>query len=142
MIIKIEQTLHGYEVGHQLLMSSTPLSSDAKQTLLVQSDLSGSNIDEYFKSYVTGYPIGNYYAFSKTWYADEMPRPGCVWTQTLLIAFADLGKIPDLSELRKLFKRPIRDQYELYAEQLTLDIASAKNENIFDRTIVESALLV
>ena len=36
-----------------------------------------------FDQYVTGYPLDsiNAYALAMTWYAPEMPRPGCVWTR-------------------------------------------------------------
>jgi hypothetical protein len=142
MTIRIEQTLHGYENGHQLLMSSTPLTNDAKQILLEQSDLSGSNIDEHFKNYLTGYPLGNYYAFSRTWYADEMPRPGCVWTQTLLISFSDLGKIPDLQQLREFFTRPSKDNYIDYGQSLSIEQSDLENsKKAFDESLIETALL-
>jgi hypothetical protein len=142
MNIKIEQTLHGYETGHQLLMSSTPLSNDAKLTLLVQSDLSGSNVDESFKNYITGYPLSSHYALSKTWYADEMRRPGCVWTQTFLIAFADLGKIPDLSQITKYFKRPIKDQYEEYSSPIVLERAELENtEEVIEKSVLNTKIL-
>jgi len=133
MKIKIDQTLHGYQNGHQLLMSSSPLSSDAKKTLLVQSDLSGSNIDDSFKVYISGYPLATHYAFSKTWYADEMRRPGCVWTHTLLISFSDLGKIPDLDQLLVYFNRPIKDEYTMYSLPISIEKDELKNSNsIFD----------
>src|SRR4051812_32249633 len=98
MKIVIEQALHGYLNGHQLLSSSKDFSIEEKKILLYQSDLSGSNVDDEFKTYITGYPMAKagFYAFSKTWYANEMKRPGCVWTHTLLINFSDLGKIPEL----------------------------------------------
>ena len=76
--IEINQTLHGYKNGHQLLACSIDLPSPIKKTLLYQSDLSGSNLSKGFENYISGYPIegSNLYAFSKTWYADEMKRPG------------------------------------------------------------------
>ncbi|MTD67668.1 hypothetical protein [Flavobacterium sp. LC2016-13] len=133
MKIKIDQTLHGYQNGHQLLMSSSQLSGDAKKILLVQSDLSGSNIDEGFKIYISGYPLATHYAFSKTWYADEMKRPGCVWTHTLLIQFSDLGKIPDLDQLLLYFKRPIKDKYEDYSTPISIEKDDLLNsDSIFD----------
>ncbi|MFQ6601886.1 hypothetical protein [Flavobacterium sp. C3NV] len=131
MKIQIEQTLHGYQNGHQLLMSSSSLSNDAKKTLLVQSDLSGSNIDEGFKIYITGYPLATHFAFSKTWYADEMKRPGCVWTQTLLIQFSDLGKIPDLDQLLQYFKRPVKDEYADYSFPILIDKENLRNSNYY-----------
>lgn len=59
-------------------------------------------------SYLTGYPLpdAGYYALARTWPAPEQPRPGCVWTHTLLIEFADLAALKDLSFLLKLFRRP------------------------------------
>lgn len=142
MTIHIDQTLHGYQHGHQLLMSSSQLSSEAKKTLLVQSDLSGSNVVEEFKEYISGYPLATHYAFSKTWYADEMRRPGCVWTHTLLIPFADLGKIPDLDQLLSFFVRPQRDQYEFYSNPISIDKNDLENSNkTFDNPVYASVLL-
>lgn len=136
MTINIQQTLHGYEQGHQLLASSTTLSPEANKTLLFQSDLSGSFTNENFATYITGYPIkeANLYAFSRTWYAQEMKRPGCVWTHTLLIRFPDLGKIPDFNRLLKIFTRPILGQYQLYQLPIKLefeDLLDDKNERYF-----------
>ena len=55
----------------------------------ILSDASGSG---KFKEYISCFPLvdDGYYVFSKTWYADEMERPGCVWTHMLLIRFEDL----------------------------------------------------
>ena len=36
-----------------------------------------------------------------------MPRPGCVWTHTLLIDFTDLGALENLSGLLGMFRRPL-----------------------------------
>ncbi|WP_428229173.1 hypothetical protein [Flavobacterium sp.] len=142
MKIKIDQTLHGYQNGHQLLMSSSPLSSEAKKTLLVQSDLSGSNIDDGFKVYISGYPLATHYAFSKTWYADEMKRPGCVWTHTLLIQFSDLGKIPDLDQLLGYFVRPLKDYYEEYSQPILFEKDEFKNSiTFFDDYLAVKSLL-
>lgn len=106
--ITIHQCLHGYDDGHQLLQASTKLPSRADQLLLNMSDMSGPNMTSGFQSYLTGYPANgtNWYAFAKTWYANEMRRPGCVWTHTLLIESADLAKIDNLRALSRLFVRP------------------------------------
>jgi hypothetical protein len=123
MSIELNQCLHGYQNGHQLLNSSVELTLEEKDVLLFQSDLSGSNIDEGFDSYISGYPIdgSRWYAYSKTWYAGEMRRPGCVWTHTLLINFADVGKIPDFRSLRELFKRPEVDNYIEYGSKFLIE---------------------
>jgi hypothetical protein len=135
MNIQIHQTLHGYKDGHQLLAISTgDLTVDEKQELLFQSDLTGSNFTEEFKIYITGYPINesNSYAFSKTWYADEMKRPGCAWTHTLLIKFSDLGKIPELTSLLNLFRRPTLDKYEFYLSPIEMDVIDPAANNVED----------
>jgi hypothetical protein len=46
------------------------------------------------------------FAIAKTWYANEMKRPGCVWTHTLMIQFADLPKVTNLEGLIAFFRRP------------------------------------
>ena len=35
-----------------------------------------------------------------------MPRPGCVWTHTLLIDFTDLAAVEMLTGFSDLFRRP------------------------------------
>src|SRR5438132_2007187 len=99
--MEINQCIHGYQNGHELLANSIALPVDVRKILLLQSDLSGQSIEQGFNEYLTGYPIVELgvYAFAKTWYANEMKRPGCVWTHTLLIQFSDLAKIYSLDTL-------------------------------------------
>jgi hypothetical protein len=106
--IDIEQTLHGYSDGHRLLASSTEISKEAHRTILVLSDMSGPSMQDGFEEYVTGYPLANLegYAFSKTWFAPEMSRPGCVWTHTLILSNKTLSLLEDLRILLPLFRRP------------------------------------
>ncbi len=61
-----------------------------------------------YESYLTAYPLpaDNKFALARTWYASEMPRPGSVWTHTLLLEFADLAQIVDPRPLLSLFRRP------------------------------------
>src|ERR1044072_128199 len=91
--ITIHHCLHGYSDGHQLLHSTIRLSPKVDQLLLTMSDMSGPSMVPGFQQYLTGYPIigSNWYALAQTWYAGEKRRPGCVWTQTLLIDNADLA---------------------------------------------------
>ena len=106
--VVIQQTLHGYTEGHRLLDGSIKLGDDLARLVLRMSDLSGSNIVAGFEEYLTGYPLesANMYALAKTWYAAEMPRPGCVWTHTLFIPENAMAEIPDLQVLTTLFVRP------------------------------------
>lgn len=142
MIISIQQTLHGYLNGHQLLANSTALSGSAGKLLLFQSDLSGTLSNTNFESYITGYPIktDGFYAFARTWYAPEMKRPGCVWTHTLLIKISDLGKIPELITLTQLFKRPMIGQFHEYNFPIDLEFDSLlkSSELILNSSINEA----
>ena len=109
-MMKIEQLLHGYDNGHRLLAASVLLKNntemDAVATLSDWSEYVTPGGGE--SSYVTAYPLqeSGYYVIAKTWYADEMKRPGCVWTHSLLIPFDALNHLDDFRRLTGLFKRP------------------------------------
>jgi hypothetical protein len=107
-IIYIDQTLHGYSDGHRLLASSFSVDSALDRQLLVMSDLSGSNVISGFEEYYTFYPLPKHkkYVIAKTWYASEMRRPGCVWTQSLIISPEDLSYIKDVRLIISHFHRP------------------------------------
>ena len=112
-MMKIEQLLHGYDNGHRLLAGSVLLKNniemDAVATLSDWSEYVAPGGGE--SSYVTAYPLleSGYYVVAKTWYADEMKRPGCVWTHSLLIPFDVLNHLDDFKRLTELFKRPSLD---------------------------------
>jgi hypothetical protein len=118
----IHQFLHGYSEGHKLLQNSLKLPNDLARLMLRMSDLSGSSVVGGFEQYITGYPLDSIsaYALAMTWYAPEMPRPGCVWTHTLAIPAPTLSTIPSLVSLTNLFKRPARNlPKDEYTETLT-----------------------
>jgi hypothetical protein len=119
--ITIEQCLHGYDEGHRLLKSSVSLERIDERVLLIMSDLSGPRLIEGFAEYITGYPLpsGAYYAIAKTWYAAEMDRPGCVWTQTLLVRSSDVSRIRNASPALLLFRRPQKDTSNDYGISLS-----------------------
>lgn len=116
--ITLHQALHGYADGHRQLATSAKLTQRDAKTLLVFSDISGpgTNIDEC--GYLTGFPLAEsgVYALARTWPAPEMSRPGCVWTHTLLIDFADLATISSLDALGSLFRRPEISAYSGYGK--------------------------
>ena len=56
-IIKVEQALHGYANGHQLLASSVELNTDEKRRMDELSDLSGICEEKQVVDYYTGYPL-------------------------------------------------------------------------------------
>jgi hypothetical protein len=106
--VNIHQLLHGYDDGHRLLSGSINPERSSAKTILTFSDLSGQIGELGSNGYLTGYPLPdmNTYAIARTWLAPEMSRPGCVWTQTLLIDFSDLAYLENLS-LLNLFRRPV-----------------------------------
>ena len=131
--IVIQHMLHGYSEGHRLLGGSIKLTDEFSRLVLRMSDLSGSNVVSGFEEYLTGYPLEgmNMFALAKTWYASEMPRPGSVWTHTLLISSDALAEIPNLQMLSSLFERPNLEspadnskQYARYSEPISFDTDS------------------
>jgi hypothetical protein len=120
----MHQTLHGYAEGHRLLESSLPIPDDLKRVMLRMSDLSGSGATSGFQEYLTGYPLSSLdaYALAKTWYASEMPRPGCVWTHTFVIPAPALAQISSLSTICRLFRRPSETSgTDYYSKPIALD---------------------
>ncbi len=118
MRIDLHQALHGYSDGHRLLSSSMPLERSMERQLALTTDLSGPGITEGFRSYLTGYPLNNeYYAFSRTWDAPEMPRPGCVWTHTLFLDLEVLSTLQHPAQLLSLFRRPTLGDFESYGKR-------------------------
>ena len=126
MTLKVHQALHGYADGHQKLAASLQLEPHDSRLMLVFSDLSGpgARIDE--RGYLTGYPLpeSRIYALARTWEASEMPRPGCVWTHTLLIGFAELAELVDPASIVSLFRRPDMRNITSYSSELSLSVGS------------------
>jgi len=104
----IHQALHGYNDGHRLIASSFSLSNADARTMIVMSDLSGAGVKPALSGYLTGYPLegAGKYVLARTWAAPEMPRPGCVWTHSLIIENADLAALRSARGLLASFRRP------------------------------------
>lgn len=131
-IIEIEQVLHGYFDGHHLLAASTKLSNKSEKVMSALSDLSGPEVKKGFLEYITGYPLvsDKYYVISKTWYALEMKRPGCVWTHSLLIKFEDLSKSHNFINLLDVFIKPsIGFDKSLYSKSIKIPLSDSKVAN-------------
>ena len=121
---EVHQFLHGYSDGHRLIEGSVKLPSELARSMLKMSDLSGSSVVSGFERYITGYPLEsiNAYALAMTWYASEMPRPGCVWTHTIALPAETLASISSLVSLTKLFRRPKRGFLKSdYAETISFE---------------------
>jgi len=133
--ILVHQALHGYNDGHRLIASSLSLDAADGRVMLVMSDLSGPGIKPSDGGYLTGYPLehSGKYVFSRTWAAPEMPRPGCVWTHSLIIDNADLAKLVSVKALIDNFYRPTgTDTKARYSAPVSLPIQTVPCE--VDRT--------
>ena len=106
--ILVHQSLHGYNDGHRLISNSLRLDAADARVMLVMSDLSGPGVKPSPSGYLTGYPLekSGKYVLARTWAAPEMPRPGCVWTHSLIIEKADLARILSAQTLLDAFSRP------------------------------------
>lgn len=122
--IIINQCLHGYDSGHSLIASSLSLPKQTLSLLLIMSDAATIGYVKNSPSYLTGYPLPEIgaYALARTWPADDMSRPGCVWTHTIIIDFAELAKIKNLSVLDKVFKQTnYMNNVSFYTKKLILN---------------------
>lgn len=130
----VHQALHGYSDGHRQLAASLQLEPRDIRLMLVLSDLSGpgAHIDD--RGYLTGYPLSEsrMYALARTWAAPEMPRPGCVWTHTLLIGFAELAELADSASIASLFCRPDMRNIAGYASELSLSVGSPSDLDTYE----------
>lgn len=119
----IDQFLHGYNNGHHLIAGSASLSLKDADRMSYLSDWSGY-VNPYDKdtSYITAYPLADSqsYVIAKSWYADEMSRPGCVWTHSLVVKLDGIGQKVNFYNLLKLFRRPDRegDDFLLYTKPI------------------------
>lgn len=121
----IDQFLHGYNNGHHLIASSASLPLKDADRMAYLSDWSGYvNPYEEDTSYITAYPLAESqcYVIAKSWYADEMSRPGCVWTHSLVVELDALGQKANFYDLLKLFRRPDRagDDFMTYTKPIEL----------------------
>lgn len=120
----IQQALHGYTEGHRLISGSIQLPAADAKTVLLLSDSSGGCGRSEDSGYLTGYPLREfgYFALARTWPAPEMSRPGCVWTHTLFVDFADLANVGSLETLLASFSRPVaKASFSEYAEPLVIE---------------------
>lgn len=121
--IRVDQTLHGYSEGHRLIYGSFKLPQPDARLMLVLSDASGSGSRIPSEGYLTGYPLAEAgkYVLARTWAAPEMSRPGCVWTHSLLIDFADLARLGSALDLLQCFQRPSGEGGSGYASRLEVE---------------------
>lgn len=125
-LVIIHQALFGYSNGHHLISSSTSFNNKTLKILETLSDLTGTTISTDFDGYLTGYslPEEKIYVISKTWFANEMPRPGCVWTHSLIIPFNTHEAQLQSINFDTLFTRPnisLPNYIEFYSNPIKLN---------------------
>lgn len=87
----IDEQVHGYKFGHELLAFSRRLERDDQDVIDRLSDLAGPVAPgEKFAPYLTTYPLpsGVAYVVARTWQDLSAPRAGCVLTRSLIIPMA------------------------------------------------------
>lgn len=127
-VLAIDHLLHGYDKGHRLLAASIELPKTVSELLLTRSDAAVSGYNSSNPPYLSGYPLPEIaaYAFSRTWPAVGMPRPGCVWTHTLIIPYAYLALVENLEELTQLFIEPTKESsLDIYRQKITAPVFSS-----------------
>lgn len=126
--IVFQQALHGYSDGHREIASSVQLTARDARTMLALSDLASTGTRLPEQGYLTGYPLkeSEYYAVARTWPAPEMPRPGCVWTHTLLIPLAEIEAVIDGQDILVAFRRPMSAAPSPYASPATIDLIATQ----------------
>lgn len=142
-LIKFDQVVHGYRDGHRQLAASLGLNVEAADAMALASDLLTSRSLRDDEDYITAYPLKSEhkYVFARTWPAPEMPRPGCVWTHSLVLDYVTVSKIDDAGFIRSLFRRPSIATLPTYGAPLTHAIDSLADQQavVLDRH-AESAI--
>lgn len=129
----INQLLHGYNNGHHLIAGSVSLPLGDADRMSYLSDWSGYvNPLDKDTVYITLYPLeeSQNYVVAKSWYADEMSRPGCVWTHSLILNMGTLGQKFSFYDLLNLFRRPERegDDFMSYTKPIELVEGNVQSE--------------
>lgn len=143
--LSVDQQLHGYRKGHQLLASSITLSRVDQDLVDRLSDLSGPlQAGQIFEPYLTTYPLPSeeYYVVARTWQDKEAPRAGCVLTRSLIVRSQDwlsLSPIATLVELLVPFERTRTEVGVAIADSATWNVPPVTEPRQFE--LVEAIFL-
>lgn len=99
---ELDQQLHGYRQGHQLLSSTVRLAKADQDLIDRLSDVAGPlSPGERFTPYLTLYPLPSemYYVVARTWQDIDAPRAGCVRTRSVLVPMAEWQEMPDVASV-------------------------------------------
>lgn len=98
----IDQQLHGYRNGHELLSGTIRLPARDQDLIDRLSDIAGPlTPGEKFAPYLTCYPLpsGTHYVIARTWQDLSAPRAGCVRTRSLIVTMSDWIGLADPAAL-------------------------------------------
>ena len=100
----IDQQLHGYRNGHELLSGTIRLPARDQDLVDRLSDIAGPiGPGEKFAPYLTCYPLlsGSHYVVARTWLDQTASRAGCVRTRSLIVAMSDWTGLADPASLAR-----------------------------------------
>ena len=106
----VQQQVHGYRSGHQLLSATIKLARDDQDLVDRLSDISGPlRPGETFSPYLTTYPLPSeqYYVIARTWQDLGASRAGCVRTRSLFISMEKWEKTISVAEFAKIISSPL-----------------------------------
>lgn len=143
----VQQQLHGYRGGHQLLATSAIVSRTDQDLIDRMSDLSGSLAPgQEYDPYLTTYPLpsGDYYVVARTWQDKTATRAGCVLTRSLLVPMAYWLGTPSLPFLLEALRpvdkvSPNASALEIGAEyQLLPPVVDARTAELVEALFLET----
>ncbi len=123
----VHQALFGYDRGHRLLAHSLPRGFDVVLNECDRrSDLSGylpGALVRDWTSYVRGWPVGEWYAFARTYHNRSAPRLGTCWSHVLLVQIAEWSKLADPGTIAWAHRSPDDGVFDLRSYAEPLDVA-------------------
>lgn len=135
----VDQFLHGYANGHRLLAASRQPDEATASALLSHSDAPAIPRTRVLASLPLP-PIRSW-ALTSIWPAEDAPRPGSVWSHTLLLDDEALNSLEGAGGLLEAFSMPTErndlSRFSLQAEVADRPISVGSD----DRTIAEAILL-
>lgn len=115
----VDQLLHGYSNGHRLLAASRQPDEETATALLSHSDSPAAPQGRLLASLPL--PAIRSWALTSIWPALDAPRPGSVWSHTLLLDEEALGRLRGAGGLLNAFALPGGpDDYARYSRPLEI----------------------
>lgn len=138
MYLTVDQQLHGYKNGHQMLGGSIKLERRDQDAIDKLSDISGSQRPgEKFDPYFTGYPLPSrkFYVLACTKQDPNAPRAGCVLTKSFLIPYQEFSKLKSFSDILKALSKI--DRVGEYSEKVCVTLNSDNFLEVEDNRVYE-----